>query len=94
VLGLTQGPQPAVVLSSSSYADFVNHMLKELRPEAALKSATIELDNQPPDISLLMDPRRLRRVLCNLIANATEAMPRGGKITLRFRTTPKELRDP
>jgi signal transduction histidine kinase len=40
---------------------------------------------------LPLDPRRLRRVFCNLIVNATEAMPRGGKITLRFRTTPKEV---
>jgi signal transduction histidine kinase len=91
ILEFTQGPQTAVVLASSSYSQFVNHMLAELRPEAGLKSATIELENQPPPVSLPLDPRRLRRVFCNLIVNATEAMPRGGKITLRFRTTPKEV---
>jgi len=91
ILEFTQGAQAAVILAASSYSEFVKHMLEELRPEAGLKSATIELENQPPEVSLLMDPRRLRRVFCNLIANATEAMPRGGKITLRFHTTPKEV---
>ena len=46
---------------------------------------------QPPDVPLLMDPRRLRRVFCNLVSNATDAMPQGGKITMRFALSPKEL---
>jgi signal transduction histidine kinase len=91
ILEFTQGPQAAVIVAASSYSDFVNHMLAELRPEAGLKSATIELENEPPEVALQLDPRRLRRVFCNLVANATEAMPRGGTITMRFRTTPKEV---
>jgi signal transduction histidine kinase len=91
ILEFTQGPQMAVVLAASPYSEFVDHMMNELRPEVGLKSAVLELENQPPEIALQMDPRRLRRVYCNLIANATEAMPRGGKIILRFRTTPKEI---
>jgi signal transduction histidine kinase len=91
ILEFTQGSQAAVVLMASSYADFVRRLLEELQPEAALKSAVIEFENQPPDIALQMEPRRLRRVFFNLLSNATDAMPQGGRITMRFRATPKEV---
>jgi signal transduction histidine kinase len=91
ILEFTQGSQTAVILAPTNYAEFVRRLLEELRPEAALKSAAINLENQPPDMALLMDPRRLRRVFCNLIANATDAMPQGGTITMRFRVAPNEI---
>lgn len=91
ILDFTQGSQSAVVLTPVNYAGFVQKLLEELRPEAQLKSAVIELENNPPSIPLAIDPRRLRRVFCNLISNATDAMPQGGPITLRFRVTPGEV---
>ena len=60
-------------------------LFEELRPEAGLKSATLELENPPPSVELLHHPKRLRRVFYNLMHNATDAMPEGGKIILRFR---------
>ena len=40
---------------------------------------------------LPLNPKRLRRVFYNLIHNATDAMPGGGKITLRFRQAGGEV---
>ncbi len=37
------------------------------------------------------DPRRLRRVFYNLVHNATDVMPNGGKIFLRFNADEKEI---
>lgn len=84
ILDFTQGSQSAVILAPFDYGQFVEHVLAEIRPEAALKSASVELASQPPEIKLLLDPKRLRRVFHNLINNATDAMPRGGKVMVRF----------
>lgn len=84
ILDFTQGSQSAVILAPFEYGHFVQHLLEEIRPEAALKSATLEVVSPLPEVKLLLDPKRLRRVFHNLIHNATDAMPRGGKVLLRF----------
>jgi signal transduction histidine kinase len=84
ILDFTQGSQSAMVLAPFEYGGFVKRLLEEIRPEAALKSASLELDSPLPEVKLLLDPKRLRRVFHNLIHNATDAMPRGGKVLLRF----------
>jgi signal transduction histidine kinase len=84
ILDFTQGSQSAVILAPFEYGGFVERLLEEIRPEAALKSASLELDSPLPEVKLMLDPKRLRRVFHNLIHNATDAMPRGGKVLLRF----------
>ena len=91
ILDFTQGSQSAVVLAATNYGDFLQHLLDELRPESALKSVFIELESPLPEIKLLLDPKRLRRVFYNLINNASDAMPRGGKVFLRFQCTETEV---
>ena len=91
ILEFTQSSPSAFVLASTDYATFVRQLLEELRPEVALKSATIELENQPPAVDLLLNPTRLPRVFYNLIHNATDAMPQGGKIILRFHAKGREV---
>jgi len=84
ILDFTQGSQSAVILAPFEYGQYVQRLLDEIRPEAALKSASIEVVSTMPEVKLLLDPKRLRRVFQNLIHNATDAMPRGGKVMLRF----------
>jgi signal transduction histidine kinase len=84
ILDFTQGSQSAVILAPLEYGHFVQRLLEEIRPEAALKSTSVELDSPLPEVKVLLDPKRLRRVFNNLIHNATDAMPRGGKVMLRF----------
>jgi signal transduction histidine kinase len=91
ILDFTQGPQSAFVLAPSDFAAFVKYLLEELGPEVGLKSVTLELENPPPAVELYIHPKRLRRVFYNLMHNATEAMPTGGKIVLRFKATDKEV---
>ena len=84
ILDFTQGSQSAMILALFDYGQFVQHVLEEIRPEAALKSTSVELVSTLPETKLLLDPKRLRRVFHNLIHNATDAMPRGGNVMVRF----------
>ena len=91
ILDVTEGPQSDFVLAPADYGAFVTYLLEELVPDAGLKSATLELENPPPSVELFIHPKRLRRVFYNLLHNATDAMPEGGKIILRFHVSEKEV---
>jgi signal transduction histidine kinase len=84
ILDFTQGAASDFILAPMDYSAFVGELIAELRPEVQLKSVVLELESPPPAVKLLLDPKRLRRVFHNLIANATDAMPGGGKISVRF----------
>ena len=91
ILEFTQGTQGAVVLGTVDYAAYVNRLVEDLSAEVDLKAATLELETPPPSVKLLLNPQRLARVFYNLIGNATDAMPDGGKIILRFRVSEHEI---
>ncbi|HEY5909972.1 MAG TPA: ATP-binding protein [Verrucomicrobiae bacterium] len=91
ILDFTQGTQSQLVLPPMDYGEFVGRAVEEVRRETALKNVTIELQNPPPSVPLLINPKRLRRVFHNLAQNATEAMSEGGHIFLRFTATPAEV---
>jgi len=91
ILDFTQGASPDLVLPPINYAGFVQDILEEIRAEAAVRAATVEMENPPPAIALPLNPKRLRRLFFNLVHNATDAMPQGGRIILRFRSTPGAL---
>ena len=91
ILEFTQASHSAFVLAPADYHRFVTHLVEEIRPEAALKAVALELENAPPEVGLLLNPKRLRRVFYNLINNATDAMPEGGTIRLRFRSDATEV---
>jgi signal transduction histidine kinase len=91
ILDFTQGTRADYVLASADYGAFVEQLLEEIRPEVELKGARLELEGPPPSVKLPLDPLRLRRVFQNLIHNATDAMPDGGKILVRLRLAEAEL---
>jgi signal transduction histidine kinase len=51
---------------------------------------TVELVGRP-GLNLLGDPKSLKQILRNLVANAYEAMPGGGRLTLRRDETPQGI---
>jgi signal transduction histidine kinase len=78
-------------LAKAGYAGFIKEILPDLQAEAENKSVRIELQTEPPPVKLLLDSRRLRRVFFNLVHNATDFMPNGGKIFLRFNCDESEI---
>jgi signal transduction histidine kinase len=91
ILEFTHGTTSDLILPPLDYAEFMQQVVEEIGPEAELKGATLELENTPPSTALLLNPKRLRRVFYNLVHNAVEAMPNGGRIVLRFHSTPTEV---
>jgi len=91
ILDFTQGASPELVLPPMDYGMFVRQIMNEIRSDSVLRTVSLEFENEPPSISLLLNPKRLRRVFYNLIHNAIDAMPRGGRIVWRFNLTPTEV---
>lgn len=91
LLEFTRGSQNSIVLAKTNYAKFVQQTIEELRPEVTEKHVELALEGQAPDMELLIDPQRLTRVFFNLVHNAVDAMPEGGKIFFRFRLGKDEV---
>jgi two-component system sensor histidine kinase AtoS len=53
----------------------VNHELERHRVELAVE--------HPPDLELFVDAEKTKQVFLNLIFNALQAMPKGGKVKIR-----------
>ena len=67
---------------------------------AALHRSQLQQSSQPVSLELELDPARpqaeldpelMHRVLSNLLLNALDAMPKGGRITLATRSTPEGI---
>ena len=84
ILDFTQSPRGAAALPPANYRDFIQNLAGELQADVQLKSIQLEIENEPPDIKVPLDSHRLRRVFINLLHNAVDMMPEGGKIILRF----------
>lgn len=52
----------------------------------------LELTHPAPEVNVRIDPQRLSRLFYNLLNNAVDEMPDGGKIMLRFAVEGGELR--
>jgi len=91
ILEFTRGPQTDLVLTSMDYAGFIQDVVEEMRPETALKGVTLEVESPLPQVRVLLNPKRLHRVFYNLIHNACDAMPKGGKVFIRARSAPTEV---
>ncbi len=66
------------VLSLSTYAERMKPMLTRIVGE----DVEIELDLAQPLGDVLIDPGHVEQILLNLAANARDAMPRGGRLTI------------
>jgi signal transduction histidine kinase len=91
LLEFTRGPQTGAVLASVNYAKFVKQLIEEIRPDIQEKGATLIFQNEPPDVSIPLDQKRLVHVFTNLINNAVDAIPGEGQIFLRFQQTADEI---
>ena len=83
ILDFTNGSKARTLVGNTNYGVFVQSVLDEIRPDAALRNVSIDAQTPPP-IAIPIDPKRVRRVFHNLVQNATDAMPGGGKIIVRF----------
>jgi len=73
----------ALIYSSRSVRELVDQVLKTMARK--LDGIGVNLDLEHEDRPVWIDPFRINAVLINLIANAAEAMPAGGQITITSR---------
>jgi len=85
LLEFTRGSVTAMVFAKTNYAVFIRQLMDDIRPEVEARKSKLELENEPPDANLLFDPTRMTHVFYNIINNACDAMPDGGKVILRFK---------
>jgi signal transduction histidine kinase len=91
ILVFTEHKRTNAELKPADYGAFILELIGDLRAEAELKAAQIEMESVPPAILVRFDARRLIRVFYNLVNNATDVMLNGGKISLRFRADENEI---
>ena len=82
------GHRPA--LRGISFPAFMEPLLDELRQELADRRVKL-VAAEVPRLDVRLDPARLARLFYNLVNNAVEAMPDGGKIVIRFIEHPNDL---
>lgn len=63
--------------------DLVDRIVAELRPVAEIKGIVLHVDLAHRPLPVRGDPHELRRAMANLLANALDATPRGGHVTVR-----------
>ena len=90
ILDFTNGSQPRATVGNTNYATFAQTVLDEIQSDMELRN--VKLESQPaPALWIAIDPKRVRRVFHNLISNAADAMPGGGKVFVRYRVENGEL---
>jgi signal transduction histidine kinase len=75
-------------LSLVNFARYMNPLAEEIRHEIAERRVQLELAAPPPEVDVRVQPQRLSRLFYNLLNNAVDEMPDGGKIILRFVVRP------
>jgi signal transduction histidine kinase len=91
ILEFTRGTPVEMALPVANYGAYVQELLSDIATEIAPKNVSLQFASPPPPVRVALHPKRLSRVFYNLIGNAVDAMPKGGKITLRFEVTATEV---
>jgi signal transduction histidine kinase len=83
------GAQPALL--PTEYAEFARPVIDDIARDVAPKGVTVEFVTPVPLVKVPINPSRLSRVFYNLILNAVDEMPTGGKVKMHFQVTPDDL---
>ena len=73
-----------------SFREYVVPVLKRAIAPAREKGILVKI-NRIPNVRIVVSPDDFTSVVENLLSNATKFTPKGGKITIRFRTSSKYL---
>jgi signal transduction histidine kinase len=81
---LDYGRPIAGEFASESLPQVVAEALVSCAPHSARAGVALEMDAAPDVASIRMDRPRLRQVFQNLVQNAVEHTPRGGRVLIRL----------
>jgi signal transduction histidine kinase len=78
-------------LKPVNLAELAGQAIAMLKPQAAKKGITLELDPATPDAIALLDTEQITQVLLNLLLNALQILPEGGHIAVSVRREERTL---
>jgi signal transduction histidine kinase len=78
---------PKLKMARVSPSDVVDSALQLLRHRLDLYGVKVEVQRSGLPLEILADPEQLKEVLVNLLVNACEAMPGGGRVTISEEVT-------
>jgi signal transduction histidine kinase len=84
LLVFSQGPERNLIVARLNFAVAMQRFIADIEPEIAARGCTLRVANEPPAVRVMLDTKRILRVLLNLVHNATDVMRSGGVVTLRF----------
>jgi signal transduction histidine kinase len=84
-------PKPPQFLPCN-VSDVLDKAIFFVYPEAKKQQVHIEPDLDPDMSSVMMDPDQMQQVFLNLMINAVQAMPDGGKLKITIHKTEKDNR--
>jgi signal transduction histidine kinase len=70
----------------------IQEILPVIEPKLTHRKIDIEFDPEPALPEILMDKDKIKQVLWNVLLNAMESMPQGGKVKISVRTNGKQDR--
>ncbi|MGB8167023.1 MAG: ATP-binding protein [Chthoniobacteraceae bacterium] len=91
LLEFTRGTAATVRLKPLNYHALIHDVMREIETESTGRNVELTCVNQPPDVTIAADATRLMRVFFNLIHNAIEMMPQGGRVLLRSSADEKHV---
>ncbi len=80
--GLTRGNWPAPRQVASDLRQIAERMVRFLEPSLDETGVSAQVGTTSPQAVAVADPDLVEQILLNLLKNAIEALPRGGRITL------------
>jgi signal transduction histidine kinase len=91
LMEFTKGGRSQMVLARLDFTGYLNQILDEIRQELRARRVEVVREGSLGSVSLPFDPHRLTNVLWNLVNNALDAMPDGGKLIIRTNVTSTDL---
>jgi len=76
--------QTAPVLQQVAVSDVIDNVMMVVGHQAQMNHVEVTKEETSPSLDVLADPHQLQQVLTNLVINAIQAMPDGGKLAIRI----------
>jgi signal transduction histidine kinase len=91
MLSISRGQRPVLELQPVNFADYMQKRLDEFRVDFKSRRLDISFENLPPAVTLALDPSRFEQALLNILHNAADVLPLGGRVMIRFETMENRL---
>lgn len=91
LMEFTRGERSQMVLARLDFSAYLAQLIEEIRQELRARRVEVVREGSLGHVSLPFDPHRLTNVFWNLVNNALDAMPEGGRLILRANVTDTDL---